>query len=264
MIGYFFLGICVLVGLLLLAKWYSSADPKTLAKTVPRVAIFIGVLVIILLVFTGRASLLLALAPLLLMYFTRFRALKNRFRAAMGPQPGQSSEVVTRYFRMTLDHDSGDLSGDVLEGDFAGRALDELTREELMALWNEIVVDAQSASVLESYLNRRLGADWQDDLGGGDAAGARDESAAGGQNESGGRRSGWGSSSGGGKNAGAAPGGAMTRQQAYEILGLEPGASREEIRESHRRLLQKIHPDHGGSNFLAAQINQAKDLLLKD
>lgn len=264
MIGYLFLGICVLVGLLLLAKWYSSADPKTLAKTVPRVAIILGVLVIVLLVFTGRASLLLALAPLLLMFFTRFRALKNRVRAAMGPQPGQSSEVVTRYFRMVLDHDSGDLRGDVLEGDFAGRALDDLTREELMALWQEIVVDAQSASVMESYLTRRLGPDWQeepsDGYGGGDAG----EGAAGRQSSGGGRRSGWGSSTGDRQSSGGAAGGPMTRQQAYEILGLEPGASKDDIREAHRRLLQKIHPDHGGSNFLAAQINQAKDLLLKD
>lgn len=260
MIGYFFLGVCVLVGLLLLAKWYSSADPKTLAKTVPRVAIAIGVLVIVLLVFAGRASLLLALAPLLLMFFTRFRALKNRVRAAMGPQPGQSSEVVTRYFRMVLDHDSGDLNGDVLEGAFAGRALDDLTREELMALWQEIVVDAQSASVMESYLSRRLGPDWQEELGQGYGA----EEAASGHGNGGERRSGWGSSTGGRQDAGPASGGPMTRQQAYEILGLEPGASKEEIREAHRRLLQKIHPDHGGSNFLAAQINQAKDLLLKD
>ncbi len=264
MIGYFFLGICVLVGLLLLAKWYSSADPKTLARTVPRVAIVIGILVLVLLVFTGRGALLLALLPLLLMYFTRFRALKNRFRAAMGPEPGQSSEVVTRYFRMILDHDSGGLSGDVLEGDFAGRSLDDLTREELMALWNEIVVDAQSASVLESYLNRRLGPDWQEDLTQDSGAGTRSQEEAGHQSAGGERRSGWGSGAGGRQERGAAPGGAMTRQQAYEILGLEPGASKEEIREAHRRLLQKIHPDHGGSNFLAAQINQAKDLLLKD
>lgn len=250
MIGYFFLGLCALVGLLLLAKWYSNADPKTLAKTLPRAVIFFLVLSVILIVFTGRASLLIAFAPLLLMFLARFRAVKNRFKAAMGPQPGQTSEVVTRYFRMTLDHDSGGLSGDVLEGTFAGQALDHMTPGELLTLWQEIVVDAQSASVLESYLNRRLGADWQDDLAG-QGSGAEDQS-------------GWGNSSSGGDTAGAPPGGAMSRKQAYEILGLETGASKQEIREAHRRLLQKIHPDHGGSNFLAAQINQAKDLLLKN
>lgn len=252
MIGYFFLGFCVLVGVLLLAKWYSDADPKTLAKTMPLVAIFFLVGFLLLIVLTGRASLLIALAPLFLVFLARFRAVKNRLKAAMGPVPGQTSEVVTRYFRMILDHDSGGLSGDVLEGNFAGQALDDLAPSELLTLWQEIVVDAESASVLESYLNRRLGADWQDDLAG-EGPGAED-------------RSGWGSSSsGGGESAAdAPPGGSMSPQQAYEILGLEPGASKQEVREAHRRLLQKIHPDHGGSNFLAAQINQAKDLLLKD
>ncbi len=240
--------------MLLLAKWYSIADPKTLAKTVPRVGIFLVVAVILLIVFTGRASLLIALAPIALMFLTRFRAAKNRFKAALGPQPGQTSEVVTRYFRMTLDHDSGGLSGIVLEGSFAGQTLDDLTPSELLSLWQEIVVDAQSASVLESYLQRRLGPDWQEDFGMG--AGTSD----------GEDHSGWESSSSGGarSSAEAPPGGAMSPQQAYEILGLEPGASTQEIREAHRRLLQKIHPDHGGSNFLAAQINRAKDLLLKN
>lgn len=253
MIGYFVLGLCTLAGLLLLIKWYSSADPKILVKVLPGIAIFAVAAIALLAFLIGRPGLLLAVAFILWTVFNRFRAVKNRFKAAVGPQPGQTSEVVTRYFRMTLDHDSGGLSGDVLDGSFAGRVLDDLTPEELLSLWQEIVIDAQSASVLESYLNRRLGDDWQDDLGSeAGEAGAQD-------------RSGWGdSSSSGGSASGPPPGGAMSPQQAYEILGLEIGASKQEIREAHRRLLQKIHPDHGGSNFLAAQINRAKDVLIKN
>lgn len=234
-------------------KWYSSADPKVLAKTMPRVGIAVVAIFLIVIILSGRASLLIALAPVLLLLFMRFKAFKNRFKAAMGPQPGQTSEVVTRYFRMTLDHDSNDLNGEVLDGAFVGRMLNDLSPEELSSLWEEIVVDGRSASVMESYLNRRLGPDWQYEFAGKEAGADQRE------------RSGWErGSSGGQESADIGSSGVMTPQQAYEILGLEPGASDQEIRDAHRRLLQKIHPDHGGSNFLAAQINRAKDILLKD
>ena len=54
----------------------------------------------------------------------------------------------------------------------------------------------------------------------------------------------------------------ISKQQAYEILGLKPGCSRDDINRAHKRMMQKMHPDRGGSDYLAAQINQAKDILL--
>ena len=91
----------------------------------------------------------------------------------------------------------------------------------------------QSAALFEAYLDRRMPG-WRDHVEGDDTAGAR----------------------------GAANTGAMTDEEAYEILGLAPGASKAEIRAAHRRLMMRVHPDQGGSTFLAAKINQAKDWLL--
>ena len=54
----------------------------------------------------------------------------------------------------------------------------------------------------------------------------------------------------------------MSAAEALQVLGLEPGASREEITAAHKKLMQRIHPDKGGSSYLASRINQAKDLLL--
>ena len=54
----------------------------------------------------------------------------------------------------------------------------------------------------------------------------------------------------------------MSREEAYEVLGLTPGASREQVMDAHKRLIQKMHPDRGGSNYLAAKLNQARETLL--
>jgi len=237
LIAHFILGFGLLAGLLLLAYWFANADPKVVARALRWTAAIVGGLVALFLIFFGRqliAAVLLPLLPLLLLMLLRSRALWRRLKAAAGPTPGQASEIATRFLKMTLDHDSGVMSGEVLDGRFAGRRLEQLDLAELVELWHECrAEDAQSAAVLEAFLDRTQGEAWRE------AAGAAP-----------------------GGNGAAADGGPMTRDEAYGILGLEPGASEAEIREAHRRLMQKVHPDHGGSNYLAAKINEAKDLLL--
>lgn len=149
------------------------------------------------------------------------------------PSAGRTSRVTARYIDAALDHDSGALSGTVREGRFEGRSLDELGDEELFDLYREVAGDNDSRALLEAYIDRRIPG-WREDREDDDAAGP-----------------------------GRAPDpGAMTDEEAYEILGLSPGAGEAEIRAAHRRLLKGVHPDQGGSTFLAARINQAKDRLL--
>ncbi len=238
MIAYFILGLCLLVGFIFLARWFVATEPRKVVVLVRWVLAIFGLIVGGYLLWGGFQALAALALFFMLPALMRWRMIWNRLKAAQGPSPGQASEVETRFFKMTLDHDSGVMTGLVKEGRFHGRALENLGIEELVDLWAECrAEDAQSAAVLEAYLDRTQGEAWRE-------AAQRDY---------------------GGAGAGPRPPsgpGAMTMEEAYEILGLEPGASPEEIHEAHRRLMQKIHPDHGGSNYLAAKINQAKARLL--
>ena len=232
---YFFLGIALLVAFFFLGRWFVDADPRKVASAVKWGGLGLLGLLVVLLLLTGRLGLIFLLVPVIFW----LRRLFARVKAAQGPAPGQASEVRTAFLRMTLDHDSGDMDGEVLDGRHSGQWLSQLSFPALLDLLNDYrIADAQSASVLEAYLDRTQ-PDWRD------AAGqAEGEGSGGGEGRSGG-------------------GGAMTREEALEMLGLEEGASPEAIREAHRRLMQKLHPDHGGSNYLAAKLNEAKDLLLR-
>ncbi len=149
---------------------------------------------------------------------------------------GSGSTVRTALLEMHLDHDTGDLDGTVRAGPAAGQRLSDLDEATVIELFRVAAEDdPESAALLAAYLDRRLPG-WRENFEGDAAAGA----------------------------GGASETGPMTDEQAYEILGLAPGASKAEIRAAHRRLMKRVHPDQGGSTFLAAKINQAKDWLLGD
>jgi len=238
MIAYFLLGICLLVGVVLIARWFTAAEPRRVVVLLRWVAAILGLIVGGVLLWGGRDAWAMLTIPMLIPLALRWRTLWNRMKAAQGPIPGQTSQVETRFLRMTLDHDSGRMDGMVIAGGFRGRPLGALSLQDLVALWRECRgADTQSAAVLEAYLDRVHGEAWRS---------AASEGAE------------------GGAEAPRGPSGApMTRKEALEILGLGADPSREEIHAAHRRLMQKVHPDHGGSNYLAAKINQAKDLLLR-
>ncbi len=149
-------------------------------------------------------------------------------RQQSGAGAASRSEVETAILKMVLDHETGDLSGQVLAGEFEGRQLDTMDQADLDALLAYCRgQDLDSARLLESYLQRRFGADW-----GGDYTPPADS------------------------------GGAMSSAEALAILGLEQGADKDAIVAAHRKLMQKLHPDRGGNDYLAAKLNQAKDTLL--
>ncbi len=246
--AYLIFGILSLGGLLLLATWFASAQPKDVKRVVRLTAFVIGAGLVLWLVLGGARVLAALLAPLLLPLLFNARNIWHRIKTMTGPTPGQTSSVETRFLRMTLDHDSGAMEGTVREGPMRGRRLDELDEEELLELWRACrAEDEQSAQVLEAWLDRVHGDVWREAAGAGPAGGASEAERE--QAEAAGRRS--------------AQGGGMTVDEAYEILGLKPGATPQEIRAAHRRLMRQYHPDSGGSNYLAAKINEAKDRLLR-
>ncbi len=231
MIAWFALGALGLVGLLLLLRTLAAADPAVLARWVRFGGAGILVIAAGFLVVSGRIGTALMLGSFLGPFFVRWRALGRRVRAAAGPSRGQASTIDTRFVAMTLDHDTGAVSGHVREGTFAGRALETLSFAEALELWREAGGDADSARVIEGWLDRAHGDDWRERAGPG----------------------------GGGPAAGDGP---MTEAEALEVLGLAPGATDEDVRAAHRRLMMANHPDRGGSTWVAAKINEAKDLLL--
>ena len=145
---------------------------------------------------------------------------------------GQTSRVRSQYLDMTLDHDSGELTGQIVAGPNAGHSLDEFDLPQLTAMISGF--DAESVALFESYLDRRFPA-WRENAQGEMAGGQRRATAS----------------------------GKMTDEEAYQILGLQPGAGRDEIGRAHRALMKKLHPDQGGSTYLAARVNEAKDTLLR-
>jgi hypothetical protein len=242
MLPLFVLGIALLIGLYFLSQVFISADPKILARYLRYTAVGVAVVVMVFLAVTGRLGMAMAVGAFLFPLVMRWRAVMNRVKAARGPTVGQQSGIETAWLRMRLDHDTGHMTGEVLNGPFRGRSLDDLSLDELLRLLAECrQADSPSAEVLEAYIDRTHPADW------------REHAAAGGDSEDSRNRY--------GENPTRSSD--MTRDEAFAILGLEPGADPDAIKQAHHRLMLKMHPDHGGSTYLAARINQAKDLLMR-
>ncbi len=236
--GWLLFGIGGAVGGYLILTGLARATPQQIKQVLRWLALIAAIGVFLYIFGTGRFQLLLGVLFLLLPLLRQMRVFKWMAKAAQGPTQGQFSEIRTRFVDMKLDHDSGDMDGTVQEGPNTGRMLSDLDLAAVLDLYrNALAMDQNSAQVLESYLDRMRDEDWRETM-----AGDGEESFA---------------------HAGSgASGGSMSVAEARAILGIDANASFDEIKQAHRRLMGQYHPDRGGSDYLAARINQAKEILL--
>jgi DnaJ domain len=230
-------GVAILCGLMLLAYLYVNTDPARLARAVKWGGISVAVLAILGLVVLTEGRALFFAVPLTAL-LPVWRRLRPMFAGMRGPASNTNSTVETPYIRMSLDHDTGTMSGTVLQGRFAGMRLEELRPPELLALLRECrAADEEGARLLEAYLDR-VRSNWHDEMA-----------------------SDWGRAESQPPPPSNAPD--VSVEEAYAILGLQPGADEEAIRAAHHRLMKQVHPDHGGTDYLATKINRARDVLLR-
>ena len=233
---YLVLGLAALAAFLLLGNWLSRVPAAQIARSARYggVAVLVGLAA--LLILTGRfhlVSQVMALAGHALRH-RRAQARPKDFDDVEHQGRGGGPRIATRYLDMALDEGTGAIEGRFTAGPLAGRSLDGLSQAELVAARAGIADDAESLRLLDAYLDRTF-AGWREH---------HDEGS-------------------GARRPGPADPGGMGEDEAYQILGLEPGADAAAIRAAHRRLMGTIHPDKGGSTYLAAKVNLATEVLLK-
>ena len=231
-----FIGLLALILVLWMLKSFAHSDPRYLIKLGRTAG---GVVALAGAAFFGSRGELLVAFPLGVTGLSLL-GLQGWLPAWIRPyswpfgqkSSGQTSRVRSNFIEMTLDHDTGAMTGVIVAGRLKGTSLDAFERSVLVGLLAEF--DEESRNLLAAYLDRRHPR-WREDIDEDPAAGRRSP----------------------------ARSGKISEEEAYQILGLQPGASADEIGRAHRSLMKKLHPDQGGSTYLAARVNEAKDVLLR-
>ncbi|MBK8008275.1 MAG: DnaJ domain-containing protein [Rhizobiales bacterium] len=225
------LGLAVLFVLIFVGRMVSSSDPKKLAKLVRTIGGLASLALAAFMTFRGQFFLAVPVA-----FFGAgllgWIQTPASWTARTQRTTGQVSRVRADFVEMELDHDTGEMRGRVLKGKYENVPLDALDPPALLSLRDEF--DAESRALLEAYLDRRTPG-WREDVDEDTGLGGREPPRH----------------------------GPMTEEEAHQILGLEAGATDAEIRRAHRSLMKKLHPDQGGSTYLAARVNEAKEVLLR-
>jgi len=230
------IALLLLCGLVYAIYWFKQLDADARKKWSKKLTL-IGLLGVLLgLAATGRLHWLIAAVGALLPLVPRAIRLVMGLWPALSPyfkryQQNKQSSMKTRFLSLQINMLSGELQGEVLEGGFKGEKLQSMNITQLCELLQECQQeDSESAGLLMAYM-QRMHPDWKPDA----------------------------------DNAShyTADPSAMTEQQARDVLGVSESATKAEIIKAHKRLMQKMHPDRGGSDYLAVQINKAKEVLLK-
>jgi len=227
------LGVAVLILLLWAANAFSKADPKQAARLLRTMGGAGALIFAAFLMFRGEIGVAVPVGLFGLGLLGWVSLWPATFGARTQKSTGQTSRVRTAFLEMELEHDSGTMRGRVLAGRRQGASLDSLDQPTLLDLFGEI--DSDSRDLLAAYLDRKAPG-WREHAQGDAAAGS---------------------------GKGAARSGKMTEEEAYQILGIQSGASAQDITRAHRSLMKKLHPDQGGTTYLAARVNEAKDVLLR-
>ncbi len=224
----------------LYGKKLISQGPKGLVKP----ALILLFAIVLLAVATGRANAIFALigglvaaawrvAPLLMRFYPQIRQFLHRSGAQQHSTAG-ASRVTTATLAMTLDHQTGQIDGSITSGSFAGRTLSSLNLTELEHFYEFCIKkDPEAVRLLDAYIQKVHPEAAQHWAGAGQQSTPAEEAG-------------------------------ISLDDAWNILGLSPGASKAEITRAHRTLMTKLHPDKGGNDYLATRVNQAKDRLLAE
>jgi hypothetical protein len=225
-------GFLVLVLALWVLNLISKADPKIAARVVKAAGGLVSLAFAVFLGVRGELAIAIPLGAFGLGMLGWMPFGPAGFSARTNRSKGQASRVRTQFLELELDHDSGAMSGTIIAGSKRGSSLDTLPVETLAGLVSEF--DEESRALLVAYLDRR-DAGWREH--------AQADAATGGSS--------------------SASSGKMSEDEAYQILGLQRGASIDDVAQAHRRLMKRLHPDQGGSTYLAARINEAKEVLTR-
>jgi hypothetical protein len=230
---YVLYGGAALVGLLVIYQYLRKAKARQLARWL-RWAVGGGLAALsAFLLLRGQIGLVTLTGPVAFMILRYGRIGNFSFESSTISEDNESA-VRTRFISMKLDHDTGEVEGRVIAGRFKGRDLKSLDESEMRRLLDEVGADPDGLALLETWLDKHRSG-WREHFDGTSQTSEGPEE----------------------------PSAHDPEAEALEILGLKRGASEDEIRAAHRKLIMGVHPDQGGSAYLAARINAAKDRLLK-